>query len=924
MAVPRPQFDVRTELVLVDVTVVDRKGEPVSDLSEADFDLQINGQARTIQSVQFVSTAPDAATIPSPPTKEYSTNEAPTSGRLLLFVVDEGNMRVGAARAVLRTAQLLMDRLAPGDLVGLARLPTGAGGVELTADRTRIASALERVTGSVTARNAGQKVRLSEATALENGDTLLWQQAVERECQGESGPGLEACVDALQGEARSTLLDASSRARTTIRALETLLERLVALDTPVNVVMISEGLFVARDRQSMDVLARRAAEARASLHIVRPSQSFFDIEDRSSAGLGSFFEDSLLSEGLEQLADQTRGTLSQISAGSGANVFERLGRELSGYYLLGFEPTDADRTGRERKIRVQVRRRDLTVRARPTFVIRDTARAAGQTSPAPAREASAAPTPMDQIKQLLGAPLPVRGLPIRVASFTATNAGDSRVRVVISAEVGDPASAPAEWPVGLLVIDGNDKVVASSLAPTTLSPADPREESRRLLLTSVLVDPGEYTLRLAAMDEEGHAGSVHHSIDARFTSGPGRLQISDLVLVSGPIARGEAPRPTPAAVVDSENASALIEMSGADERTLARARVRVQIAAAESDAPLVNIDARSASRGEGQRVFAATLRLGILPPGDYVATAVVSVPGQDDASVARHFRLAPIARVSKADAGAPSPMEVDPDAPPAPVAPSRILTPVPKFVAASVIRRDVVEPFLEGLLDLHPPSSALTPVIENARKGTYAAPDVDAGRSPDDELTLSFIRGLAALQKNEIAQAAAWFQQTAKGADDFLGAAFYLGVCHAASGRDAEAIGAWQMALLSENPGAVYPLLVDALLRVGDGRQAADVLAEAPAAWPDERERLRREATADAMLGDFTSALPKLDDLLAENRDPDPGLLFITIQVLYRLHAEDGLDSAHRARFAQYVGQYEKIKGPDLALVQTWKRFVLK
>ena len=36
------------------------------------------------------------------------------------------------------------------------------------------------------------------------------------------------------------------------------------------------------------------------------------------------------------------------------------------------------------------------------------------------------------------------------------------------------------------------------------------------------------------------------------------------------------------------------------------------------------------------------------------------------------------------------------------------------------------------------------------------------------------------------------------------------------------------MALLSENPGAVYPALVDALLRTGDGRQALDVIEEAP------------------------------------------------------------------------------------------------
>ena len=43
--------------------------------------------------------------------------------------------------------------------------------------------------------------------------------------------------------------------------------------------LITEGLFVARDRQSMTALGRLAAEARVTIHVVRPAQSLFDIED---------------------------------------------------------------------------------------------------------------------------------------------------------------------------------------------------------------------------------------------------------------------------------------------------------------------------------------------------------------------------------------------------------------------------------------------------------------------------------------------------------------------------------------------------------------------------------------------------------------------------------------------------------------------
>ena len=48
--------------------------------------------------------------------------------------------------------------------------------------------------------------------------------------------------------------------------------------------MISEGLFVARDRTSMSEITRRAAEARATLHIIRPGQTFFDVEEAQAPG----------------------------------------------------------------------------------------------------------------------------------------------------------------------------------------------------------------------------------------------------------------------------------------------------------------------------------------------------------------------------------------------------------------------------------------------------------------------------------------------------------------------------------------------------------------------------------------------------------------------------------------------------------------
>ena len=196
-----------------------------------------------------------------------------------------------------------------------------------------------------------------------------------------------------------------------------------------------------------------------------------------------------MSEGLEQVAGQTRGSMSVVN-GDGQIAFDRLGRELSGYYLLGFEPTECG--SHRTRAAHQGRGEDARPHGPRAADLRDSAAAD--------KETPASLTPMQQLGEVLKSPLPVRGLPMRVASYTAIESGGSKVRVVITAEVGDPASAPADWPIGVVVLDKNDKIVVNRGGVSTLAPASKGAETPRLLLTSIALDPGEYTLRIAVVN----------------------------------------------------------------------------------------------------------------------------------------------------------------------------------------------------------------------------------------------------------------------------------------------------------------------------------------------------------------------------------------------------------------------------------------
>src|SRR5688572_23639516 len=75
----QPRFATKAELVLVDVSVLDRDGRPVADLKAQDFDLIVNGTPRPVHTAQFISTETtraSAASAKTTPTSGASINPA--------------------------------------------------------------------------------------------------------------------------------------------------------------------------------------------------------------------------------------------------------------------------------------------------------------------------------------------------------------------------------------------------------------------------------------------------------------------------------------------------------------------------------------------------------------------------------------------------------------------------------------------------------------------------------------------------------------------------------------------------------------------------------------------------------------------------------------------------------------------------------
>ena len=248
------------------------------------------------------------------------------------------------------------------------------------------------------------------------------------------------------------------------------------------------------------------------------------------------------------------------------------------------------------------------------------------------------------------------------------------------------------------------------------------------------------------------------------------------------------------------------------------------------------------------------------------------------------------------------------------------------FDKSSVLTPQVISFFLERLsAAAAADAAAVRPAIDSARAGNLDEALQALKGTGDDRLAATFLKGLVSLSTGDLKGAEARFDAALRMDSEFLPAAFYLGACYAAAGRDREAVGAWQTALITEsNAPFVYTLLGDALLRLRDVEQAIDVLTEARTLWPADKEVGVRLTTALVRANKQADALKVLQPYL-DAQPTDPEWLFLAMRALYEARTAKRVietPEADRARFVKYADAYTAARGPQQALVDQWRKYV--
>jgi VWFA-related protein len=318
---PPPVFRGGANLVRVDVTVTDKHGEPVGDLTADDFDIQEDNIPQAVETFKLVSA--DGRPVEGDDTSleirspEHAAAEAARDDvRVFLIFWDE--YHIG------RFAPAIMGRKAVSDFVRTAFGPT---------DLVALMDPLTPVDAIRWTRNFGD---LAEKVQKLEGRFGVYTPVRSVLEEGQLGRGVERL-----------------RLEVTVSAVKSAASYLGGLrEGRKAIIFVSQGLpgiFRADEISILDDLVRTANNNNTALYTVNP------------AGLTGGRSDEL------RVMSENTGATAIVNSNLPVRAMRQIVRDASAFYLLGYASTQNPADGKFHQIKVRVKRSGLTLHARKGY-----------------------------------------------------------------------------------------------------------------------------------------------------------------------------------------------------------------------------------------------------------------------------------------------------------------------------------------------------------------------------------------------------------------------------------------------------------------------------------------------------------------------------------------------------------------------------
>jgi VWFA-related protein len=533
-------FKVEVNYIEIDATVVDAQGNPVTNLTPEDFQLSEDKKAQTIAVFSHVGLPIERAdpllsraTVVEP---DVRTNRREFDGRVFVLMLDDlhtSSSRTGRLRAA--AAAFIQRYMGVNDVAAVV-YSSGSNdkAQEFTGSRSLLLSAVNRFMGqkllSPGASKAEQDALLAHTGGVPTGaDPDAMERAYKDRQLFARLRSLSEYLSGVQGRRKSIVLFSEgvetdySHGRTDT-------------NTRVDPVQRTLGTDILAELQSAIGAAGRA------------NVSIYPVDPRGLVALESF-EAALGAQRLDTMTDifeetrRSQDSLRTLAAETGGiaavdrndfnETFDRIVRDNSNYYVLGYYSPNGKRDGKFRKVDVKVLRPGLHVRARSGYIV---PKSEPPKKNAPPKQAS------EPLRQALASPLPVSGLALTAAAVPFRSGAKASVLVVAGIDGSkflftDRNGRP--WDSIELVtlpIDGSGRPVEGTRDELSITPRPQTRDAivaRGVRLTSRLdLAPGRYQLRVGAREAgTGNAGSVPIDLEVPDFSGA-PLTMSGVVVSS--------------------------------------------------------------------------------------------------------------------------------------------------------------------------------------------------------------------------------------------------------------------------------------------------------------------------------------------------------------------------------------------------------
>ncbi|HJR06846.1 MAG TPA: VWA domain-containing protein [Pyrinomonadaceae bacterium] len=384
---------ITTNLVQMDVVVVDKKGNQVTDLTAEDFEVYEDKRQQKITNFSYVLN--ESAPRPAAPNAVLASSTRPTPvdknappapprhlrpeqvRRTMALVVDDLGLSF-ASTAYVRDAlrKFVNEQMQPYDLVAIIRTSAGMGALQqFTSDKRQLHAAIDRVkwnlAGRVSAfapvRQSGMpqnRISMGGEDSIGEGDTAAEIEQFREDLYAVGTLGAVNFVvrgmRELPGRKSVTLFTDGFSLRTSDRG-----------PSSERVFQALRGLTELANRASVVIYTIDARGLVAPGFTAEDDTADMNLEDLDRVQRSRAFEIFDTQGGMDYLSRQTGGFLIKNSNDLSRGV-RRIIEDQKGYYLIGYRPEGATFNRRYHTFSVKVKRPGLRVRTRTGFYgIRD-------------------------------------------------------------------------------------------------------------------------------------------------------------------------------------------------------------------------------------------------------------------------------------------------------------------------------------------------------------------------------------------------------------------------------------------------------------------------------------------------------------------------------------------------------------------------